>query len=140
MPRPTSFRLAEELLRRLDDEAAARRTSVTALVATLLDEGLKTGRFPGIVYRDGPTGRRAVLAVGPDVWEVIRDIKQLAGPIERRVEGLAHEIGLSPQRIRLALDFYAASPGEIDAGIAADERAQARARELIDRRDRLFAP
>ncbi len=30
---------------------------------------------PGIVFRDGPTGRRAALAGGPDVWEVIATLK-----------------------------------------------------------------
>jgi hypothetical protein len=26
---------------------------------------------PGIAFRDGPSGRRAALAGGPDVWEAI---------------------------------------------------------------------
>ncbi|MGA2830658.1 MAG: hypothetical protein ABSF03_31600, partial [Streptosporangiaceae bacterium] len=30
---------------------------------------------PGIVFRAGPTGRRASLASGPDVWEAVRAIK-----------------------------------------------------------------
>lgn len=34
MARPTSFRLPDALLDRLSDEAAARRMSVTALVAS----------------------------------------------------------------------------------------------------------
>lgn len=31
---------------------------------------------PGIVFKDGPTGRRAALAMGPDVWEVVTYIKE----------------------------------------------------------------
>jgi len=139
MARPTSFRLPGTLLDRLSDEAAARRMSVTALVATVLDEGLKTGHFPGIVYRDGPTGRRAGLAGGPDVWEIVRDLKHAPGPGEQRVGALAQQIGLPAQRIRLALDFYAAFPEEIEDRIAADERAEARLRVLIDQRNRLLA-
>ncbi len=30
---------------------------------------------PGVVFRPGPTGRRAALVGGPDVWEVIRAIR-----------------------------------------------------------------
>ncbi|MBM2811603.1 MAG: copG [Chloroflexi bacterium] len=139
MARPTSFRLPGALLDRLSDEAAARGMSVTALVATVLDEGLKTSPFPGIVYRDGPTGRRAGLAGGPDVWEIVRDLKHVQGPGEQRVQALAQQIGLPAQRIRLALAFYAAFPEEIEERIAADERAAARLRVLIDQRNRLLA-
>ena len=50
--------------------------SITQLVSSLLDEGLKTRRFPGVVYRSGPVGRRAALVGGPDVWEVVRDLRR----------------------------------------------------------------
>jgi hypothetical protein len=36
-----------------------------------IDEGMRLEDHPGIVFRDGPAGRRAGLAAGPDVWEVI---------------------------------------------------------------------
>ena len=139
MPRPTSFRLPEELLRRLDEEAASRGASVTTVVATILDEGIKTSRFPGIIYRDGPTGRRAAVLGGPDVWEIVRAIPGAPGKGERRINLLADQLSLPPARIRLAIDFYAAFPEEIDERIAADERAAARLRQLIDRRERLLA-
>jgi hypothetical protein len=113
--RPTSFRLPEQLLDRLDDEAAARATSVTALVTALLDEGLKASRFPGVVYRDGPAGRRAGLVGGPDVWEVIRDIKHAPGKGQRRVRHLAEELGVAERQIQVALDFYSVFPEEVDA-------------------------
>jgi hypothetical protein len=135
---PTSFRLPEDLLKRLDDEASSRGTSVTALVTAVLDEGLKIGRFSGIVYRDGPTGRRAGLAAGPDVWEVIRDLKQTPGTGEGRVELLAEQAGLPVQQIRLALDFYLAFPEGIDSRIAAEARTAMRMRQLIDGRHRLL--
>ena len=139
MPRPTSFRLPEELLDRLDAEGRAGRVSVTALVTSLLDEGLKTRRFPGIVYRDGPAGRRAALLEGPDVWEVARDLARTQGHGMARVENLAAEIGLGEHSIRLAADFYASFPEEIDALIEADERACEEIRQLVDRRERLLS-
>jgi uncharacterized protein DUF5615 len=30
---------------------------------------------PGVIFRTGPTGRRADLAAGPDVWEVVRAVR-----------------------------------------------------------------
>jgi hypothetical protein len=139
MPRPTSFRLPEELLERLDDEAASTGASATTLVATILDEGLKTRRFPGLVYRDGPTGRRAAVVGGPDVWEIIRDLKQMPGKDERRVQALADQLALPPAHIRLAIDFYGANPSEGGDRIAADDLAAQQLRERIDRRERLLS-
>lgn len=139
MPRPTSFRLPEELLDRLDSESRAGHTSVTALVASLLDEGLKIRRFPGIVYRDGPTGRRAALLEGPDVWEVVRDLTRTHGHGMDRVENLAAEVGLSEYEIRLVADFYATFPTEIDALIEADELAAEQVRKLVAERERLLS-
>ena len=139
MPRPTSFRLPEDLLDRLDAASRAGKTSVTSLVAVLLDEGLKTRRFPGIVYRDGPTGRRAALLDGPDVWEVVRDLRHTPGKGMARVEHLAAEVGLPAARIRLAVDFYAAFADEVDALIEADEEAAERVRQIAGRRERLLS-
>jgi hypothetical protein len=138
MTRPTSFRLSDDLLERLDAEAAATGTSVSALVASVLNEGLKTRRFPGIVYRDGPAGRRAGLLGGPDVWEVVRAVRGMAAQGEQKVRRVAAERDLPVERVRLAVDFYAAFPDEIDARIAADEVAARHARELIERRQRLL--
>jgi hypothetical protein len=139
MSRPASFRLPEELLQRIDEEAAERQTSVTALVSMLLDEGLKTRRFPGIVYRDGPTGRRAGLLGGPDLWELIVALQAMPGRGEQRLRRLASELGLHVSQVHAALDFYAEYPGEIDERIAANERAAKRLRISIQRRDRLLS-
>jgi hypothetical protein len=138
MPRPTSFRFSEKLLERLDQEAHARHTSVTALAATLLDEGLKTRRFPGVIYRDGPAGRRAGLVGGPDVWEVVRDVRNASGKGERRLQAVARDADLSPSQVRLAVDFYTAYPDEIDDRLGADETAAERVREQIEIRERLL--
>ncbi len=140
MPRPTSFRLPEDLLERLDQEADASGTSVTSLVASLLDEGINTRRFPGVVYRNGPTGRRAGLVAGPDIWEVIRSVRAAGGRGDKRLRAVAESTGLALSQVRLAVDFYAAHPDEIDRRIEADERAADRIRELIDRREHLLSP
>jgi hypothetical protein len=56
----------------------------------------------------------------------------------RRVETLASEIGVPVERVRLAADFYAAYPDEIDRLIDLDEEEEGRARLLISRRDQLL--
>jgi len=103
----------------------------------MLDEGLKTRRFTGVVYRNGPSGRRAALVGGPDVWEVVRDLGTAPGRGMERVDNLAAETGLATASVMLAADFYASFPQEIDELIEANERAaeevhrQARQREQL---------
>ena len=140
MPRPTSFRLPEELLDRLEVESCSAGTSTTQLVTALLDEGLKTRRFPGVVYRAGPAGRRAALVGGPDLWEVVRDLAHAPGRGVERVENLSAETGLSAASVLLAADFYAAYPEEIDALIDANERAAEEVRRQAARREQLLSP
>ena len=139
MPRPTSFRLPDELLARLDEEASSRGTSVSSLVSSVLDEGLKTRHFPGVVYRDGPTGRRAGLVGGPDVWEVIRALKAASGGAEVRVRTVAEERGLPVAQVRLVIDFYGAHADEVDERIALDAQAAERVRKVVERRERLLS-
>jgi len=139
LARPTSFRLPEELLARLEAEGRASETSVTALVASILDEGLKTRRFPGVVYRDGVAGRRAALVGGPDIWEVVRDLRSTPGRGMKRIENLAAEIDVPVSQVRVAADFYVEHPTEIDHLIALDKAAAQRAKRLIKSRERLLS-
>lgn len=139
MVRPTSFRLPAALLARLEEEAANTGSTVTALVSSLLDEGLKTRRFAGIAYRDGPAGRRAGVVGGPDVWELVRAVQRGAGEGEHRLRQVADELGIPLAHVNLAVDFYVAFPEEIDERIAADQRAASRLHEILQRRDRLIS-
>lgn len=138
MPTAKSFRLDEGLMGRLASHAAEEGVSQTELVATLLDEGLKTRAFPGVVYRDGPTGRRAALAVGPDVWEVVEAVRHAAGTGEAKVRNAAEMLSLDERWVRLAVEFYSAFPDEVDARIARNEEAAARLQERAERRERLL--
>src|SRR5437016_3573955 len=104
--RPTSFRLPEELLDRLYTEATAAGVSATALVTALLDEGLKIRRFPGVIYRSGPAGRRAALADGPDIWEIIRAVRSTSGKGEQLLGKVAEDTGLRLDQVRRAVNFY----------------------------------
>lgn len=105
----------------------------------LIDEWFKMRRFPDIVSRDGPTGRRAGLARGPDVWEIVRDLKRHSAG-DDPVSLVAEETGLASELIDLAADYYATFPGEIDDRIAADARAAEELRALAERRERRLSP
>jgi hypothetical protein len=81
---------------------------------------------PGVTFKDGPTGRRAALVIGPDVWEIIK----AAGDVEERgdeaLSVVAELLNLPVARVRVALRYYAAYPDEIDAEVAlADEESRA---------------
>jgi hypothetical protein len=82
---PVSIRFREDVHRRLRRAATRRGESVSALAARLVDEGLRMEDHPGIVFRDGPTGRRAALAGGPDVWEVASGFRFTKGKRTARV-------------------------------------------------------
>jgi hypothetical protein len=88
-PRATSYRLDPGIKDRLEQQAAVEGASERALLERLISEGLDTLDHPGIVYRPGPTGRRAALAVGPDVWEgPPRHRRRLPLPLSRRPDSL----------------------------------------------------
>jgi hypothetical protein len=76
---------------------------------------------------------------GPDVWEIVRDLRHTPGRGMKRIEALADEVGLSAAQVRLAADFYAEFPEDIDRLIEADEQAARRVRQLVERRERLLS-
>jgi hypothetical protein len=55
--------------------AANPGMSLSSAANRLVDEAMRMAEHPGVIFRTGPTGRRAALAGGPDVWEVIRAVK-----------------------------------------------------------------
>ena len=60
--RATSYRIDPSIKARLEAQAVAEHTTERALLERLVAEGLDTLHHPGIVFRDGPTGRRAAPA------------------------------------------------------------------------------
>jgi hypothetical protein len=137
--RATSYRLDPHVKARLEEQAALERVSERALLERLVAEGLDGLHHPGIVYRDGPTGRRAALAVGPDVWEVVSALRHTDGGEEQRVAELAEQFGLHPQHIRTAIDFAAVHRDEINAQVAHNDEAAKRAQRMAQGRGDLMA-
>jgi hypothetical protein len=102
-----------------------------------IDESLRAYEHPGIVFRPGPSGRRAALSGGPDVWEVVTALRAIRDETpdldgESLVGELATVTGLSHEQVAIALRYYAAYPAEIDERIASNN-------EVAEREERLWA-
>lgn len=139
MSRSTSFRLSDETRRRLANRADHEGVSATSLLERLIVEGVDTLDHPGIVYR-GPThDRRAALAAGPDVWEVVARLRELKGSEEKRISTLAKESDLHPRQIRIAIDFAAEHREQIESRIHRNAEAAAASRRAVEEREALLA-
>lgn len=110
--------MSARTLARLDGGARRRGEPKSRTAERLIDEGLRMEDYPGIVFRDGPTGRRAALAAGPDVWEVINTLKELGSVEESAIEGASHWGNLSRAQIDVAVRYYGEFAEEIDDRIA----------------------
>jgi hypothetical protein len=85
MRKTTSLRPPGDLRDRLAVAAEQQGTTLTALVERYAREGLATDAHPGIVFKFGPSGRRAALAGGPDVWKILDALRSTTGPEQGRV-------------------------------------------------------
>ena len=116
-PKPFSIRMSARTLARLDERARKRSEPKTRTAERLIDEGLRMEDHPGIAFRDGPTGRRAALAGGPDVWEVIETLQGTGLTGEEAVAATAAWGNLTPAQVRAAVRYYAEYRDEVDERI-----------------------
>jgi hypothetical protein len=105
----------------------------------LIEEGLRLRRHPLVTFRDGPTGRRAALVGGPDIWEVVSGVVGGDVPLEDRIERAGALLALQPEEIEAALDYYAAFPEDVDAEIEMNLAEAEAAETQWLRRQRLIA-
>ena len=124
---------------RLKAVAARRRMSSSALAEQLIDEGLRMEAHPMIVFRDGPAGRRPVVAGGPDVAEVVGAIAGGDVPVDVRAGRAADLLGLSSRQVDAAMAYYAEFPDEIDAERRQNEAVAEREEALWRRRRQLLS-
>ena len=106
----TSIRLDENLRARLTATAAAEHTTVTELVERYVREGLAVASHPGIVFKPGPSGRRAALAGGPDVWEIVSALRHVRGSEAKRLQALARQFGIHERQVTIALNYRGRAP------------------------------
>lgn len=116
-PRTISARWNAEVVDRLDRRSEVVGTNRSRLAERYVDEGTRMDEHPGIVFRDGPAGRRAALAAGPDVWEVMATLKAGDAKGEAAVISTAELLNLTALQVRTAVRYYSDYPGEIDERI-----------------------
>jgi uncharacterized protein (DUF433 family) len=88
--------------------------SFAEMVRVLTEEAVKMREFPGIVFADGPTGRRATFRDGLDVWEVVEPYL-LAGKDWSILRQSYPEV--DEAKLRAAVLYYESYPDEIEARI-----------------------
>jgi hypothetical protein len=130
-------RFEEGVLSRLNRYVKEHPGSSSSSVANMfIDEALRSYEHPGIIFRPGPTGRRAALSGGPDVWEVIGALNAIrdenpdldGDPLVSELGGIT---GLDAAQVAVVLRYYAAYPDEIDERLAHN-------REVADREEQLW--
>lgn len=120
-------RFAAPVVGRLRERARRGERSQRQLAERYIDEGLRMDDHPGIIFREGPLGRRAGLAAGPDVWEIVAAIKALPTRGRGAVAELAGLLELSEGQVETALDYYGEYPEEIEELIGRNEEEAERA-------------
>jgi uncharacterized protein (DUF433 family) len=112
-----SLRISRETLEEIEHQFRGRDFSSAA--NELLTEALKMRRCPGIIFADGPAGRRArVSGTGIDVWEIVAAYESLGRQWSRLAEAFHW---LSETQLRAALGYYKCYPAEIEGRIRIDD-------------------
>ena len=124
--------------------AANPGMSLSSAANRLVDEAMRMAEHPGVIFRSGPTGRRAALTGGPDLWEVIRAVKS-AHAAEPGLDGndllqvVSENTGTALRLLTTAVRYWAAYPDEVDAEITAAEAAEEAAEQAWLRERHLLA-
>lgn len=125
--KPFTARFPEDLVERLTRRSESSRLSRARLAEQYIEEGLRMDAHPGIVFRDGPAGRRAGLAGWMDVWEMIAIVQAQDGPPEAAIEAAAQWLDTSVVTVRTAVQYYGEFRDEIDEWIRLNDEASAEA-------------
>jgi hypothetical protein len=107
-----SVRLDDSLAERLRLRARAAGETLSDRLRRYAEEGTRREEHPLILFRDGPTGRRAGLLGGPDVWEVVMWFEDLAEEPDP-LAALIEESALTRSQVDAALRYRATYPDEI---------------------------
>jgi uncharacterized protein (DUF433 family) len=104
--------ISDELDREISRESTDRATTWSALATELLEEALRMRRVPGVVFVDGPAGRRAAVAgTGLDIWEIVATWRAAAEDFTKLRQSYDW---LTEPQLRAALANYELYPQEID--------------------------
>ncbi len=133
-----AIRIESETLNALRERSAQSGEPIVRLAQRYIGEGMRRDRHPGIVFRDGPAGRRAVVIGGPDVWEVIAAARSAPERGEKLVRALAERIGVPAEKIRIAVSYYGEYPDEIDRFITVNEQEAQQLERALETEQRLL--
>ena len=125
---PLSLRLPLELLEEIRAEARRVARPASQIIQATLEEGTRMRRCPGIIFTDGPSGRRATVAgTGIDVWEVVRCFRA-CGNDPRALERALPQ--LSRPQIQAALYYHRLYSDEIDERLRIEDQLAAELESL----------
>lgn len=103
----------------------------TSIAEQYLEEAIRIADHPGIMFRDGPAGRRPALAGHRlDVWQVIETVREEHG----NVEAAAEYLNISPGLVNAAVSYYADYKEEVEAWIERNAAIAKEAQEAWRRR------
>lgn len=145
MSSPSSIRFDPAVLRRLNAFVAANPgTTLSASGNRFVDEALRSHEHPLVIFRDGPAGRRARLAGGPDVWELIRAVHatRRAEPAlssAEVVDLVADTSGVSETLVRAAVAYWADYPDDVNSLVARADQEEEQGRRRWEREQGLLA-
>jgi len=126
MSENVSVRLDDQLAQRLRRRARAAGETLSDRLRRYVEEGARRDEHPLITFRDGPTGRRAGVTGGPDVWEIAMWIDDLNGGGDPLGELEASGV-VTRAQIDAALGYRADYPDEVQARIDLHRSETARA-------------
>ena len=113
-----SVRVDDGTVRDIERLRRDRHATFSFLASELLAEAAKMRRCPGVVFADGPYGRRArVEGTGIEVWEVLAAWLAMGKDEKRLKKAYAW---LSDRQLLAVLGYYRAYPKEIDELIEAN--------------------
>jgi hypothetical protein len=90
-------------------------------------EGLQMADHPSLIFKEGPAGRRAALAYGPDVWEIVKFLREVDERGPAALDAAAEVFAIDADHISAAVNYYGDYRDEIDAEIAQADEASERA-------------
>lgn len=130
-----TMRMKASVYEGLGSRAEQAGKSKAALAERYIDEGLKHDEHPEIVFRDGPLGRRTMLAgTRLEVWQVVETLRGSGNSLGETADYL----DLPVAKVQACVRYYAAYEDEVDAYANRVRQANARAEAAWRREQRLL--
>jgi len=112
------MRLPVESGRRLKRIAKRHGWTASDASARLVEEGLKRSEFAFLDFRDSSAGRQAYIqGTTLAVWEVVLLLRSYKG----NVMAVARHLKWPEAKVRAALNYWEAFPGEVNEAIAEND-------------------